>query len=46
VQSGELPQADFWQQLRKGGVIDADKEDDQIKQELEESGAGLNLDES
>ena len=46
VQSGELPQSDFWQQLRKGGVIDADKEDDQIKQELEESVAGLNLDES
>jgi hypothetical protein len=44
VQGGRLPATDFWQYLRDRGVINPEKTDDQIRDELETSGAGLNLD--
>ena len=43
-QAGRLPSSDLWTQLRKYGVIDADKTDEEIREELETEGAGLNLD--
>jgi hypothetical protein len=45
VQGGRLPATDFWQYLRDRGVIDPEKTDDQIRDELETSSAGLALDE-
>jgi hypothetical protein len=45
VQSGQLPQSEFWQYLRDRGVIDAEKTDDEIRDELQTSDAGLALDE-
>lgn len=45
VQGGRLPASDFWQYLRDRGVIDPEKTDDMIRDELETSGDGLNLDE-
>ncbi|WP_434676216.1 DUF4055 domain-containing protein [Pseudomonas sp. D3-10] len=44
VQGGRLPASDFWQYLRDRGVIDPEKTDDDIRGELEESTAGLGLD--
>jgi hypothetical protein len=46
VQGGKLPESDFWQYLRDRGVIDPEKTDDDIRGELETSGAGLNLDDT
>jgi hypothetical protein len=45
VQGGRLPASDFWQYLRDRGVIDPEKTDDMIRDELETSGDSLNLDE-
>lgn len=45
VQSGQLPQSEFWQYLRDRGVIDPEKTDDEIRDELQTSDAGLALDE-
>jgi hypothetical protein len=45
VQGGKLPETDFWQYLRDRGVINAEKTDDEIRDELETSAASLNLDE-
>ena len=42
-QSGKLPDSDLWQQLRKYGVIDSEKTDEEIKDELSTSDAGLPL---
>lgn len=42
-QSGKLPSSDLWDQLRRYGVIDPEKTDDEIKDELEGEGAGLGL---
>lgn len=44
VQGGRLPASDFWQYLRDRGVIDPEKTDDMIRDELETSGDGLDLD--
>jgi hypothetical protein len=43
-QSGRLPSSDFWEQMRKYGVIDPDKQDEAIKTELDEELPGLGLD--
>lgn len=43
VQGGQLPQADFWQYLRDRGVIDPEKTDEMIRDELQTSSAGLDL---
>jgi hypothetical protein len=43
-QSGRLPESDLWSQLRKYGVIDPAKTDDEIKGELESASVGLGLD--
>lgn len=45
VQGGRLPATDFWQYLRDRGVINPEKSDDDIRDELETSGAGLALEE-
>lgn len=42
--TGKWPERDFWNRLRKGGLIDAEKSDEQIKEELETSDDGLGLD--
>lgn len=42
--TGKWPERDFWNRLRKGGLIDADKSDDEIREELETSNTGLGLD--
>lgn len=43
VQAGRVPESDFWQYLRDRGVIDPEKKDEDIRGELEASGAGLAL---
>ncbi|MCY1428448.1 hypothetical protein D9M71_443310 [compost metagenome] len=43
VQAGRVPESDFWQYLRDRGVIDAEKTDEDIRDELETSSAGLAL---
>jgi len=43
-QSGTIPSSDFWQQMRKFGVIPPGKDDEQIRDELEADGTGLGLD--
>lgn len=44
-QSGQYPSTDLWAQLRKNGLIDPEKTDEEIRGELEMSDAGLGLDE-
>ena len=44
-QSGQLPESDLWGQLRKYGVIDPEKTDEDIKEELDVQDTGLGLDE-
>ena len=43
MQGGQLPQADFWQYLRDRGVIDPEKTDEQIRDELQTSDTGPDL---
>lgn len=43
-QAGAITDGDLWAQLRKFGLIDAEKSDDMIREELASSTAGLNLD--
>jgi len=43
-QSGQLPESDLWGQLKKYGVIDPEKNDDDIRAELELQDDGLGLD--
>ena len=43
-QAGAITDADLWAQLRRYGLIDAEKTDDEIREELASSTAGLNLD--
>ncbi|WP_163836864.1 DUF4055 domain-containing protein [Spartinivicinus ruber] len=43
-QSGRLPDSDLWAQLKKYGVIDPEKDDESIKEELETADTGLALD--
>ncbi|MDO3651427.1 hypothetical protein, partial [Nocardia mangyaensis] len=44
VQGGKLPAGDFWQYLRDRGVIDPEKTDDQIRDELETENPVIDLD--
>lgn len=48
VQAGRIPESDFWDYLRKYGVIAEDKTDEEIKDEIENqlgaAGAGNGLD--
>jgi predicted Rdx family selenoprotein len=44
VQGGKLPEADFWQYLRDRGVINPEKTDDEIRDELETANGGPDLD--
>ena len=46
MQAGKLPDADGWAVLRKLGLIDADKSDEAIREEIAASGAGLGLDDA
>lgn len=43
VQGGKLPESDFWQYLRDRGVIDPEKTDDAIRDELQTASAGPDL---
>jgi hypothetical protein len=43
VQAGQMPASDFWRELRRLGLIDAEKSDDDIRGELETSSTGLAL---
>lgn len=43
-QVGRLPSADLWEQFRKLGLIDPEKTDEEIKEELDADAPDLNLD--
>jgi hypothetical protein len=38
VQGGQLPASDFWAALREAGYVDAEKSDDEIREELASQG--------
>jgi hypothetical protein len=42
-QSGKYPEADFWEQLKKYGLIDPQKNNESIKEESDNSSTGLAL---
>lgn len=42
-QSGQLPEADLWGQLKKYGVIDPEKTDEEIREEIASQDPGLGL---
>lgn len=44
VQGGRLPVTDFWQYLRDRGIINPEKDDDAIRDELETDATALSLD--
>ena len=46
VQGGKLPEGDFWQYLRDRGVINPEKTDDEIRDELEAQSVGPALDDT
>ncbi|WP_192560275.1 DUF4055 domain-containing protein [Pseudomonas allokribbensis] len=46
VQGGKLPEGDFWQYLRDRGVINPEKTDDEIRDELEAQSTGPALDDT
>lgn len=43
VMAGKMPESDFWRYLRDFQLIDPEKDDDAIREELASSGTGLNL---
>lgn len=43
-QSGKLPEGDLWTQFRKYGLVSPDKNDELIREELDNESAGLALD--
>lgn len=43
-QSGKLPEGDLWEQFRKFGLIDPEKTDEEITEELSTQDPGLGLD--
>lgn len=45
-QTGKYPEADLFDQLRKYGLVDPEKDDDTIKDELEGQDGGLGLDDA
>ncbi|TWI52973.1 uncharacterized protein DUF4055 [Pseudomonas duriflava] len=46
VQAGLIPQSDFWRQLRDYQLIDPEKTDDDVRDELETSSTGLGLEDA
>jgi hypothetical protein len=44
VQGGKLPESDFWQYLRDRGVIDPEKTNDDVRDELAAQSPGPDLD--
>lgn len=46
VQGGKLPEGDFWQYLRDRGVINPEKTDDEIRDELEAQSTGPALEDT
>lgn len=42
-QSGKYPSTDLWDQLRKYGLIDPEKDDEEIREELDSESDGLDL---
>ena len=42
--SGSVPESDVWAYFRRTGLIDSEKTDEQVREELESSESGLNLD--
>lgn len=45
-QSGAFPNADLWAALRQIGIIDQDKDDEAVAEEIEMQGGGLELDDA
>jgi len=43
-QAGRLPSSDFWMQMRKHGLVDPDKTDEELDGEVEVMSSGLGLD--
>jgi len=43
-QSGKYPESDLWDQLKKYGLIDPEKDDEAIREELDTQDQGLDLD--
>lgn len=43
VMAGKMPESDFWRYLRDFQLIDPEKTDDEIREEIAGSGTGLNL---
>ena len=44
--SGAVPETDVWAWMRRTGLIDSEKTDDQVREEVGESGTGLALDDA
>lgn len=43
VNSGKLPDSDFWETLRKAGIIDEEKTDEDLKEELASQPSNIDL---
>lgn len=41
VQAGKLPDSDYWAKLRESGLIDAEKTDDEIREEVSSQGGSV-----
>lgn len=41
VQAGKLPETDYWAKLRESGLIDAEKTDDEIREEVSSQGGSV-----
>jgi hypothetical protein len=46
VQAGKLPESDLWAYLRSVGLIEATKDDDSIRDEIETQGGGVDLEDA
>ena len=44
--SGAVPETDVWAWMRRTGLIDSEKTNDQVREEVGESGTGLALDDA
>jgi hypothetical protein len=42
-QAGTLPKSDMWSSFRQIGIVDAAKDDDQLQEEIDQEGGGLDL---
>jgi hypothetical protein len=45
-QSGALPNSDLWESLRRAGLIDPEKTDDEVRDEIEAAGGSLMLEDA